>query len=421
MHSVRLPSTQPSRWHACRPLTSAIRQFLGSLPVEPYRLLKVTFRHPAFLGRHIITRLADSIVHAIPPHMMFKRMSKKRRHPEEMKFTLLKRVEKLILLFACAIIVFITALWLVNALAGRKEEVSALNYSQAPPTNLPLVAIVACIKSGIYSPASFLEQSLLPSIYETITNKERALYRVELILGYDDDDEYWQNHDHQLRPKSYYGEPMYVDREPIPINFVSIRKDPNGDRPNRIPFNELCQAAYDYGATYIARINDDSEFKTKGWITVAKKALERFAPPNIGVVGPTCHQGNTDIMTHDFVHAPSHYSIFDTYYPPVFDNYYVDDWITRVYGEERTRKLKSWEVEHHLYQFSTRYEATFSHQWLNQTVKEGRDKVTRAILNVVRIGERKKDQGDKLRVLGTETIEQVDGPMNKVHLSFMKK
>ncbi len=81
------------------------------------------------------------------------------------------------------------------------------------------------------------------------------------------------------------------------------------------------------------RINDDSESTTTSWITAATSALKSFSPPNVGVVGPICKQGNKGIMTHDMVYAPTHLSIFGTYYPKEFDNYYVDDWITRVYGE----------------------------------------------------------------------------------------
>ena len=345
----------------------------------------------------------------------------------------IKSVKKF-LLFSCTALIIVTIVRLPRALVGVGEM--RFSYSQnrsTPPVSrqaelTPFVTIVSCIKGRS---THFLEHTLLPSIYETITNKERASYRVELILGYDHDDEYWQqNHNHQLSPKEYGGT-IYDDHEPIPINYVAIRKDPNGERPNRIPFNELCQAAYDYGATYIVRINDDSQFSTPGWITVATKALQSFSPPNVGVVGPTCHQGNLDIMTHDFVHAPTHYSIFDTYYPQVFDNYYVDDWITHVYGEKRTRKLKDWEVEHHLTTFWTRYKPTF-HQdkLLDQLVKEGRESVEKIILKKKRLDMNGIDGGspsipletqrDALRVLGTKTIERVDGPMQEVHWSFMR-
>ncbi|KAL9185350.1 hypothetical protein ACHAXT_003127 [Thalassiosira profunda] len=304
---------------------------------------------------------------------------------------------------------------------GATKEVNRASYQR--PDDAPLVAIVSCIASGVFQPAWFLEQTLLPSIYATITDKEREQYRVELFLGYDHDDAYWRGHDHHLSPKAKYSsETIYGDRETIPINFVSIKKDPTGDRPNRIPFNELCQSAYDYGASYIVRINDDSEFKTAGWISAATKELRKFTPPNVGVVGPTCHQGDTTIMTHDMVHVPSHFSIFDTYYPDVFDNYYVDDWITHVYGEKRTKQLGNWEIHHHTDTFSTRYKPTFHQdQLLNQTIKEGRELVEMAVLEKRNSDGEIPRQRDDLSVLGTDAIERVDGPMRDLHLSLMKK
>lgn len=331
---------------------------------------------------------------------------------------LLKRV-KILLLFSLAGLVLMTVVRIQRAFVGDDDEEVAMTYSR--PENAPLVAVVACVKQkDWHRPADFLEQSLLPSIYKTITPNERRKYRVELILGYDHDDEYWGlDEHHQLSPKSHH-EPIFTDQEPIRINYISIRKDPNGERPNRIPFNELCQAAYEYGATYIVRINDDSEFFTPGWVTVATKALSKFSPPNVGVVGPTCRDGNQDIMTHDMVHAPTHYSIFDTYYAEEFDNYYVDDWISNVYGKERTKKLGKWEVKHHFMKFATRYEPTFHQdQLLSESLAEGTRRVEQ-FLSKINGGEKKK-QRDELRVLGTDTIERVDGPMQEVHLSLMEK
>ena len=309
---------------------------------------------------------------------------------------------------------------------GRKmerqlDELELQLGGTRPFVTRPFVAIVSCIKSpprtnkggGLQlDPADYLEHSLLASIYKTITQQERSHYRVEIILGYDDDDEYWKrSKNHQLLPRAH-GEPLNVG-EPIPISFVSIRRE--RFRPNRIPFNVLCQAAYDYGATYIARINDDIRFTTPGWITLATQTLQSFSPANIGVVGPVC-KANDRILTHDFVHAPSHYSIFDTYYPDEFDNWFIDDWMTNVYGAERTRKLSGWEVIHHL--MRTRYDVDAeSGVMLDRLIKEGRERVTKKIFHGdVVAGPKRK----LFRVLGTERIEQVNGPMKDLHLSLAR-
>ena len=77
-------------------------------------------------------------------------------------------------------------------------------------------------------------------------------------------------------------------------------------------------------------VSDDTEFTTGKWTSLAVSALSGLSPPNLGVVGPVCAQGNQAILTHDFVHV-THWRIFGYYYPPVLDNWWIDDWITRVY------------------------------------------------------------------------------------------
>ena len=54
-------------------------------------------------------------------------------------------------------------------------------------------------------------------------------------------------------------------------------------------FNFMMGSAYNDGADYLYRINDDTEFKD-AWAATAIAALKRRTPPNIGVVGPICKQ-----------------------------------------------------------------------------------------------------------------------------------
>eukprot|EP01068_Selenidium_serpulae_P015226 Selendium_serpulae@DN6188_c0_g2_i1.p1 len=128
---------------------------------------------------------------------------------------------------------------------------------------------------------------------------------------------------------------------------------------NRIPFNPMMAAMYDDGVDYMMRTNDDSEFVTRGWITDAIKVLKSYNPPNIGIVGPNHTGGNTNIITHDMVHR-SHLNIFDTYYPVEFQNWFVDTWMTNVYGPERTCKMSNWGVKHLV--LPTRYKVDLAKQ-----------------------------------------------------------
>ena len=125
-----------------------------------------------------------------------------------------------------------------------------------------------------------------------------------------------------------------------------------------IVINEIAHQAYKDGVDYMCRINDDTTFMTKNWTSFGIKTLSNFEPANVGVVGPTCRQGNIHVMTHDMVHR-THLEIFNYYYPPVFENWFLDDWITLVYKPNRSIKLETWEVFHSLKQ-GTRYTVHFS-------------------------------------------------------------
>jgi GT2 family glycosyltransferase len=110
--------------------------------------------------------------------------------------------------------------------------------------------------------------------------------------------------------------------------------------------NKIAKAAYEEGMDYFVRINDDTVFITSNWSTLAIDVLRSYDPPDVGVVGPTCNEGNTGIiLTHDMVHR-THLDIFPYYYPPVFENWFSNTWITRVYKPDRSTKLTTWTVEH---------------------------------------------------------------------------
>jgi hypothetical protein len=239
----------------------------------------------------------------------------------------------------------------------------------------PSVAIVSCITSHTdrfrYGTDQLMREKLLPSVYATISNEERAEYRVEVIFGYDEDDLYWKQRSNQDVIQKLLDDTA----QHIPVSFISLKND----RPNHIPFNQLCQYAYEVGIKYLVRINDDTHFITPGWLTLAINTLQSFTPPNVGVVGPKAMgDASTDreIMTHDMTYLPFHLAIFGTYYPEVFDNWYIDDWISRVYSEDRTRKLNEWKVIHNQ-AYGTRYTpSTDQKALLDDQVEKGRQKVS---------------------------------------------
>lgn len=103
---------------------------------------------------------------------------------------------------------------------------------------------------------------------------------------------------------------------------------------------------------YIYRVNDDSEFLSP-WAYKFVRSLQGMGSP-YGVVGPWCNQSNTKILNHDFTHR-THMRIFKDYYPSLLTDWYLDDWISMVYGSTRTRQFENVEILHHTRSQNVRY------------------------------------------------------------------
>lgn len=184
---------------------------------------------------------------------------------------------------------------------------------------------------------TFLFKHLISSIIRTVTESEQEYWTIQLFVAIDDTDMFWMKHWNEI--------------ENIP-NWLQLSFVTFPDRGGHIPFNEIALTAYNAGADYFCRVNDDTEFLSPNWITMGVQILlHQYDPPNLGVVGPLCKEGNIKILTHDMVHR-THIDIFGGYYyPRVFGNWYLDDWITNVYstevlGIDRSTVIQDWIVKH---------------------------------------------------------------------------
>ena len=138
------------------------------------------------------------------------------------------------------------------------------------------------------------------------------------------------------------------------IIFLKTVKVNNSLKKPGPVFIAMARAAYELNAQYFYRVNDDTEFVSH-WPSIFVKALHTLSPP-VGVVGPTCNQGNQKILTHDFVHR-IHMEIFEmNYYPPELVDWWMDDWISFVYGIKRTFKASRVIVIHHTGAHGQRYD-----------------------------------------------------------------
>ena len=316
--------------------------------------------------------------------------------------------------------------FLIEKHAAYDDEISALSgdnltalFNVSNSLDRPFVAVVVLTKSrtGWRSVNdTSLHSILIPSIERTITTVEQEIFRIEIIVGFDEGDEFWEESANQNHLSSGSNLPISFLSVPkpsplshrIPFGFQFFMKG----RPHHIPFNEVCRAAYEYGADYIVRVNDDTEFKSNEWISKGVQRLWNYNPPNVGVIGPTCHEGNKEILTHDMVHR-THLDIFADYYPDQFDNWYIDDWISKVYGPARTTKLASWEVHHHIGKHGTRYRIRYSQQkLLSAMLERGRQRINDFLL--LHNNQTSRDPNTN-KVLGTNRVAFVSGPIENFH------
>ena len=73
-----------------------------------------------------------------------------------------------------------------------------------------------------------------------------------------------------------------------------------------------------------------------------------------------------------------HQEIFDDYYPAVLSDWWMDDWISRVYGEKRTKQLTDVPVTHHTTSYGRRYHVNGTHRDLvGGLVAAGRARIVR--------------------------------------------
>jgi hypothetical protein len=203
---------------------------------------------------------------------------------------------------------------------------------------------------------------LLPSVKQRTTRHDR--FKIVLYLGINHDDRLlnatgWRRRIRGMWPLTTF----------VPVHPRAARR--------HLPWNELIGAAYHAPERhdYFIRTNDDTVVLTTGWARVMVEALRNMS--NLGVVGPTFAEGNRKIIAAmDMTHR-THLCIFQgSYYPEVFDNYYVDDWITHVYGANRTRKLRTVRVSHRLGYHGQQYFASGEQEGLlAETLRVGREQI----------------------------------------------
>ena len=155
------------------------------------------------------------------------------------------------------------------------------------PASRHIFAIVCCVRSTKVQTLlneTSLYRTLYPSLRNTVTPRERKLWRVRLYLCADDNDQLFQRHAAQVAADS----PPGLETR---LLFIPARA-------NRVPSREAAEQARLDGAEYFHRTNDDIGYLSAGWLTASVRALRRLEPPNIGVAGPKVYGDGSSNKMH---------------------------------------------------------------------------------------------------------------------------
>lgn len=242
-------------------------------------------------------------------------------------------------------------------------------------SSLPLIAILAGTTTRKVINPSTRNMALFTYLLPSLIRSLDCGFRYEYVLGYDKGDPFYDSEAGMRSVKDWFRnnveEPMLAKN--IKFTLKTVRVINTIRKPGPV-FIEMARQAYHSGANYFYRVNDDTEV-LNNWPNAFVKALHSLPEP-YGVIGPLCKQGNQGILTHDFVHR-IHMEVFDmNYYPPQLTDWWMDDWISWVYGQKRTFKARRHPVIHHTGAHGQRYEVDRSHEkLLGELVKSGRTKI----------------------------------------------
>lgn len=252
------------------------------------------------------------------------------------------------------------------------QPVPKCTKSIASRKKQPLIAVLAATTTRrVNNPAIdkiALFTLLLPSLVRNIDCGFRYVY----VMGYDKGDPYYDiKHGIEDAKSWFYKEIEFpMKQHGISITMSTVEVDNAIKKPGPV-FLEMARQAYALGADFFYRVNDDTEFRGR-WPKAFTEALMKLPPP-YGVIGPKSLTSNLDILTHDFVHR-THMDIMKLdYYPKELPDWWMDNWISKVYGEARTFYSEDAAVMHHTYAHGQRYKVNRNNQkYLPITLARGR-------------------------------------------------
>jgi glycosyltransferase involved in cell wall biosynthesis len=184
------------------------------------------------------------------------------------------------------------------------------------PTHIAVVVPV-CSRNQSYE--SLADTPLMKRLLPSLEATQETGYTYTLYVGYDDDDEFYCKHVHEF-----------------PESIRVVRLTGCQQSPPRA-WNALARKAVeDPTVSYVFQVGDDVVLETPGWTSKFVAYLQ--SKGNRAVAGPCSPEnhaarmasGTPHVIENAFVHR-SHVQLFDGMFHPSIQNWYCDDWISRVY------------------------------------------------------------------------------------------
>lgn len=239
-----------------------------------------------------------------------------------------------------------------------------LNGTMEGNSSYPTIAILAASTSRtVLRPSTkslALFQYLLPSLVTTLD----CGFRYVFILGYDEGDMFFDTALGMNSALKWFHNRIETQmrQRNIILTLKTVKVINHSMKPGPV-FLAMGREAYNFGAEYFYRVNDDS-FLQGNWPSFFVRQLNTLPPP-YGVIGPSSLQTENRILTHDFVHK-THLEIFrKDYYPAPLSDWWMDDWISRVYCPKRsfiTGPESGIDVLHYVHKHGKRYHVDYKHE-----------------------------------------------------------
>ena len=150
----------------------------------------------------------------------------------------------------------------------KSEEVTSLKKNTIDDLpGVPRVCFLSCISSKGFRDMPFSNTALSTVLLKSIKSTIEPEYRYHLIIGIDKIDSYWNMHMQEII--NFFHNKPFIDVEILAVKGGSFSKAINAVAAYAHTLKTKINSKTEVKCNYYIRINDDSQFASHGWTTMA--------------------------------------------------------------------------------------------------------------------------------------------------------